>query len=661
MKFNWIVFAACSTTFVVTAADLTVPEWHKPVKVMGKDYWPALYRYEDWAYRDSRCGGWCSDARKVRFDNPEILKIPAFRDAVPVYYGHAAPPADDVFLQTWPRIADLFHPEDPDRELIWTNPHPDRPFMFWATGKRNVLSWAGELKLDYDDYRKWKAAHPNHMYDGGLDEWDNDFNLGYTRVEKIKDGPKKEGVRKFLGERPKNRYERMEKMRRYYENRKACCYGGDMYVLCAHVLSLHFGADCGANYVALETTDTSSTGNSSYRWNIAQMFARGAARQFRTPWEWYIAGYRDGYTQDGKPRSTSVCVYPESEAAIGKTEGSMGRMKWHWGPEHGTSANLLRRAYYYAWVNGPTFTQLEEWSAQLLAWSSTEQKTVLSPRAKDYIAFHDFTQAAGRDRGTPYTPVALCIPVAQFYPIYGGFPACDPVNGYLPGDFAVDAALYTLSVGYDRATEMKRGVEYPLMNSPYAMMYDVIAPDVTRQSDAEKLAMFKSYKALVVMGEYRDRSFEKLLAAYEKEGGRVIRVDERLVPTPAGLADVPTAHRVIEDVRAGRRTFPALQKTFADLQRAYFPFKVEGDCLYGANKTAKGWLVYVFNNKGVIKWCDAPHSIDHKYDAEISIAGTLAHFARATDLVTGQSVPVAGNTLKVRVPAGDFVLLEVCE
>ena len=95
------------------------------------------------------------------------------------------------------------------------------------------------------------------------------------------------------------------------------------------------------------------------------------------------------------------------------------------------------------------------------------------------------------------------------------------------------------------------------------------------------------------------------------------------------------------------------------LQRDLFPFAVEGDCQYGANKTEKGWWLWVFNNKGVRKFADTFETIDHSRDAEIAVRFTHAASAPVKELVSGKNVPVSDGCFTFSIPAGDFAIFEI--
>ena len=496
--------------------------------------------------------------------------------------------------------------------------------------------------------------HPNALYDGAVAEWDNDLMMAYGRL----DSPTKQrnplnfttnearvaAVKAFLGPKPKNRYERMAVMRRNYADRKAAAYGGRMAAHTSNVFSLHLGGDCGAQVIGTEMTNTSGSpaDNTEYRWNMAPMFTRGAARQFGIPWEWYFAAYMNGFRHTGEWHNNAVCEYP---AVKKKLSAVMSH-----GPEFGTSASLMRRLYYFAYLNGANVTQPEEWSAYFLTWDDMAARTVLTGRGRDYADYHNFTQAHP-NRGVAYTPVAVCIPLSRGYTAYGGWAWADDSFAYTTSDLMSDAVFFSLVPGFERAKAMKRGVETNLHNSRFAQMYDVICPDATSQTPETVLDVMKSYRALIVAGEFDDPKVERCLAAYEMGGGRVVRVAPDMIPEP-------NRNRPGE-LKAGRISFPKVEAMLEGLQKDYFPFRVEGDCLYGASRTETGWWLWVFNNRGVTKFTDTPHTIDHSFDVDITVSYAKYGISSARELLSGRQVPVSAGAFRHRVAAGDLAIFEV--
>ena len=633
----------CAGANATCPAD--VPARHVPKTIMGRNYWPALYRYGDWVRSSAE--------RKVRFDNPELNAIPAFRDATPVYHGRNDPPPPEGDLAVWRSFKDNFRDDEQDKEILTSNPFPDRPLIFWIGNRRKVATLGGKIDLDKKEYAAWKAAHPNAMFDGIVVEWDNDLMMCYASANKIADPTRRAQVKEFLGERPKDRFTRLAMMRRHFANRRHASYDGDMGAFVAHIYNLHLAGDCGAKYLCIETTNTSGnrTDSSEYRWNTAAMFARGAARQFNLPWEWYFAGYMNGFAENGEWLNNSICVHPCADGpspATGNPSAPRAR-----GPEFGVSASLLRRVFYFAYLNGANFTQMEEWAAQFQTWDKNLGKTVLTPLGRDYVRFYDFTQA-NPGRGATFTPVAICVPISQGYSAYGGWPWCESSYGYTRGDHEVDAAFFTIVPGFERAKAMKAGIETNLHNSPYAQMYDVICPDAPGQSDSDAIEAMKSYKALVVVGDYADRPLlERRLGAYAAAGGRVVRFGESAVPTPQN------ARKAIDDVKTGRAKFPEVVQVFDSLQAEYFPFKVQGDCLYGVNRTKDGWWLWTFNNKGVTKFADKMASVDRSCDVEISVSSFHSPIGSVREMLSGKTVRVVGGAFRHTIPAGDLAVFEI--
>ena len=632
-----------STNCQLSTTSYQLSPRHIPKRIMGRDYWPALYKYRDWLSGAK----YDNSAFEVRFDNPDIFNLPAFRDAAPVYWARNDPPPVDGASGTWRHFADNFTATERDREIIASNPCPDRPFLFAATANRKFWTWGAECDLDHAEYAEWLARHPNALYSGTILEWDNDLMLAYRRLANLTNAVRRAKVEALIGKQPpKTREERMDVMRRHFADRHKAAYGGKMAVHASHVFSQHLGADCGADVLVVETTNSSGspTSNSEYRWNLAPMFVRGAARQFGVPWEWYWAAYMNGFRTNGEWHNNAACRYPER-------------------PDYGISGSLMRRLYYFSYLSGANITQPEEWSAYFLAWDEKAGKTVLTQRGRDYAAYHDFTQAHP-ERGVPYTPVAICIPLSRGYPAYGGWPWAEKGYGYTQSDLMSDAVFFSLVPGFERAKAMKVGVETNLHNSRFAQMYDVICPDAPSQSAETTLDVMKSYKALVVAGEFADPKVAKCLAEYEKSGGRVIQLSAFANASASAEATADKTARqangqLIGDLKAGKMKFPKIEAIFEGLQKEYFPFKVEGDCLYGASRTADGWWLWVFNNKGVTKFTDAPHTVDHSFDADITVSSTKGGITAVKELLTDKAVPVSGGTFNHRIAAGALAVFEV--
>ena len=623
-----------------------VPARHRPKRIMGRDYWTALYpHYDHGAY-----AAWASgDSQRVRTDNPEVNSQDFIRDAVPVYHAQRQAPDDSTGLATWRTMAENFLPDEADREILNGDPKPDRPFILGFSGKRNVSAYGGRIELDCDEWRAWRAAHTNLLCCWTHIEWDNAMSIAYARVGKIADETRRHEVEAFLGPRPRDRFEHLKLQRKYYDRMNDLYYGGGDVAgaMFASRFCGHVAAAWGAKLLIVETTNTADD-DSEYRWNLAPMFTRGAARQFDLPWEWYVAVYMNGRAADGRWLNDAECVYPASAGA----KLSTGEHGHNSGPDYGVSRSLQRRAWYFAYLNGANLVEQEEWTAMLLRWDDKLGKTVLSKRGEDFRDYHAFTKAHS-DRGTPYAPVAILVPFAQGYCTLGGSPWGNPAYGYTAGDHALDALFFALAPGYDRRAGLLRGDEANLHNSRFALMYDVLTPDAP-QDPSEFARVLASYRAVIVAGDYPDRSFEGLLADYERHGGKVVRIGTAEVPPPG-----PDA---VASLRRGTLHHPKVEEILEGLQDWLFPFKVEGDCLYGANRTEKGWWLWVFNNRGVTKFADKPQSVDASAASDVRVGLGGIRASRVKELMSGRDVEIdADATFAARIPSGDLAVFEIVQ
>ena len=657
--------AVASVAMMACVADgarqsLDIPARHRPIVTMGRDCWRVLNKYSSYGWRGKAIG----------MDNPALNAEPALTDVAYCYVAAAKPPPPSTGLAVWSHLKDYFNEGAPDREILSSNPEPDRPFFLVKRSERNKSTWGSPVKVDLEEYRAWRAAHPNLVVDGGCSEWCNDLNSAYSALAGQKgtygdfrpdSKERKEALGSFLGEKPKTRYEQLALLKRYFEMRKERNFGGKMFVLDAHLNSLRVAADLGASLIRMETT-----ASGPYRYQPSSMFTRGASRQFGVPWEWYIAGYVNGFSTNGWFLGDSVCRYPQTDKdfswlpyygkerpAKGVYPGDSIRIGCG-GPEFGISRSLFRRTHYLAYLSGANYIQLEEWMNILKMWSREEGKTVFSPRGRIYAEFVDFTRRHP-GRGVHFSPVAVCVPLAQGYPTWGGSPWGNSRFGYTEGDKAVDAVFYTLVPGGPHGERLKKGDEMCLRNSPYANMYDVIVPDAKSQTPDQLLDVMKSYKALVVAGDYPDRGWEAVLAKYEAAGGRVVRVDSAMLE---GVVKSGNGR----SVAAGELRFPKLESALTSLQEDLFPFAVEGRCMFGLTVADGHVWLYVFNNDGVTKFADAPQTLDETKASDIRISArpSAPRFGRVTELISGRTVAEDGNAaFSWRLGPGDFAVFEI--
>ena len=584
------------------------------VKLMGRGYWTLLSanQYSDPSWDATLVGEW---------DNPELRASAVFRDCGLVGTSFYMKQREDGYA-SWRTVRENFFPgTDPVWDALEANRKSDKPLVLYFSGRRPRDILAKRIDADVEDYRAWKARHPNLLGIRMACEWTKDV---------VKCGEK--GI--LPGAWNLADRHSLRRLAHAYLDRRIELNWGDaaaLVTLRSAAAVDHIAAEHGAAAIALETT---ATGN--YRWNEMYMFTRGAARQFGIPWCWYEANFLNGYARDGTWLPNSVCKYLQQvKAGV---------------PQGGFSESLENRVWYFAYLNGANAVEPESWKKRLLAKDGTTGKIVWSPRGRKFSAFHDFT-VAHPDRGTPYAPVALLVSAAQ------GRAGCGQAWARCPysrGDYAVDALFHTIVPAF--MGDPKAGAEGYLLNSPYPMMFDVIAPDA-RQSKDDLTKALAAYPAAVLVGDFEDpAAFADVLADYERRGGELHRVTEELLP------DVGNPATRMADIASGRLVFPKVAALVSRLRARHFPFTVTGDVLYGANRRSDGWWLWAFNNRGVTKFADAFETVDPAAAVRIDVVcGPKAAARSVTELTTGKSVRLQDGRFAADVPAGGFAIFEIRE
>ena len=108
----------------------------------------------------------------------------------------------------------------------------------------------------------------------------------------------------------------------------------------------HYPLEWGAGGVTMETTNTGP-----YRHQVSLFFARGAARQYRSFWSWYIALCYNGNDSKGIGRTDQTPYYTMVPNTLGESLGK----------DHGMSVSLNRRDMYLGYLNGASFVAHEVW------------------------------------------------------------------------------------------------------------------------------------------------------------------------------------------------------------------------------------------------------------------------------------------------------------
>lgn len=592
--------------------------------------------------------------------------------------------------------------------ILRTNPRPCHPRLYYNLDK---LRYGADLKAWLEDHPGFVACLSH--------EWANDpRNIDFAnyadpswKKEAITTNQEAEARAEFVRAKQGTREEyTFTFLKKWYD---ACIHGmfGDpkRAILGDGMWCVgHLAAYWGAGGLSIETTRDYNF------YQVMMMFNRGAARQFRIPWHWFVASYLDGTDFLGRKISGT-------RMAERKVRGHGAQYNWTgceiWGPEFGISFSALRRTTYMTWLSGASSYQREAFDRTHFLTNPPR----LSDEGEMYDAFWKLTQK--HDRGMPWTPFALLVPAARGYSRKGGhayrtFPYTHP-------DAMLDAVISTV-LDYprnNRAENEQRRIERVMANSPYGDVFDVLTPDFPDSSAFERT--IGDYPCAFLIGAYKPHpQMERILRDYVRKGGILVLNAAQLTEAyPESLTGIrlgaetkdgdetfydltPTTAEVIRRDAKGRvvftenrfgsgrvivaaekwltpwfgdepqsarykamamtwlgepRRFPEVEWLLSRLGDELLPFRVKGDIQYGINRTKDGWLVYLINNAGVVKYAEKPE-IRFPGGSTVTVEARKGRMGTVRELSSEECAPrVSENACTLTVPFGDLRILKIAD
>ncbi len=438
---------------------------------------------------------------------------------------------------------------------------------------------------------------------------------------------------------------------------------------------------------------------------------RGAARSFSKPWGIDLSSWFGGMVTDF--RYTDDLLTAQS------------------GPFSGHSMSLHKRMSYAAWLAGANQLWFE--NCDLLSFGEEDILRIagyepgsgtgyrLSPVG--LMAEQLFRLAAEKDRGIPYTPVALILDFAHGWSPRG----CTPhlIWGRLPlseGDRMLDELFntiypwnpsrdYTLEAEGARMMETEQGYLAP---SPFGDIFDVLT--------TETCPNLGDYPVAMLVGDVRvNAPLAEHLTRYVEAGGTLVinarQVGEHLGADFLGATftgDTGTAGAVhgsldgaelpskpfdyapieldgatpvattadgdvlvcVNTVGRGKvvlttphylldhdgTALPLLSRLLGHLCSGLSPVRVSPGVQYTVNRTADGWVIGLLNNSGVTKAPLGRATVRHEEALAVAVEFSGA-VERVEEWVAGTAPEVRsegqGATIRIEVPAGDVRVLHI--
>ena len=578
---------AITIMFVVLSASAAAEPFAPVLIHSGKNTDPAVFAKELAVFRDAVPIYPIADYSV----NPKQRLTP-FRkhDEYKKYYVQTIP--DDMRRKTPYGIVDLFG--SPRVTVDSDYARSGKPFFVYERISRPPFFLPGDgcPLADRAAYAEWKKSHPGFLGFASLWELDSDSTYLARYYDKIVD----ESARKALHSafrRPdeKGMSYRFDWAKEAFRRAKDFHFGeGAVWPMCSNFMGYeHFFGALGAAGLWYEATSQHFGA-----WNAAAAFLRGAARQRGLDYGWYMAQYYSGFNRKGE-HLVGDSLWKE------KTAGASGNCRYR-----GESRSLHRRQVAYGWLIGAKYIEMEGW--KLIYTDEAEGKLVPTENARDFNEVYEL--ACRVDRGEPFTPLAVLTPLAEpCSTLYHNEDLLDPDSQKAIFDTLVPIRGHN----GEKIPKRNKGQQGCLYNSEFAGFFDSLCPDSGQDSAAFAKALSR-YSHVVVAGDAFDKEkFDHAaLAAFEKGGGKVHRY-----PSP----ECPTKEK--------------LRELLLKIQDETMPVKVQGDIQWGVNKTSNGWLVYLINNKGVIKFCDEPEEFDMSKTAHVIVTVKGTGERREVDIAPG--------------------------
>jgi len=435
--------------------------------------------------------------------------------------------------------------------------------------------------------------------------------------------------------------------------------------------------------------------------NMRIAFTRGAARQYGGAFLYYQApNFGDTATTFTKAQNFA---------------GPEHFFHTRYGTTMGPSLSWYRKTYYLYYMSGASAVYLEQGYDQFFKPGPGEHPYQLNPLGRITDEFVRFAEKHP-ERGVPYTPVAFLLDPAHGWDMTDWPHLPLGVSPVGRGDRALrelfGAAYYPSPVNEGEPATADR---QSFVNSVFGDIFDVL---VASEQNAEAV---DAYRALVVGGEINlTAAWAARLKAYAQKGGTVFvnaaqakglpadltgvralgataeadaaeclspgeaRADlagqvfryERVEPRGAEvLVKAPAGDALVTVNKVGRgrvvycavpdllgldeRLVPAAAHALTHLFAEATPVRVAGDVEYLVNRTPRGWVVTLFNNRGVYKPQQGMAQVNRNEAAGVTLDLRGAALAGAAEWTTDSELKVSGEAVRVEVPAGGVRVVEL--
>ena len=457
-------------------------------------------------------------------------------------------------------------------------------------------------------------------------EWESDQ---LNTLHGLLEVPRWESYSGMLPAIPRDRKPALELMKKWFDLEQSAISGKGIGVNC-YRCGDHWHLAWGSKAA---WTETSQSGNPSQRTQLA--FQRGAARQFRKPMGFYSAIFL----------GPGMAMY---------TEGYKGRVLYD--SKSGTSCSMYWRTLIHAYLSGENIIAREgRYMAHLM---KAKRGVKLSPHGEVVEHWEQLRKRLG-ERGAAYTPIAVVLPFEHgWYPSYMTGNSSGVAGGRVVGngepygfaDEMVDAFFRT--VFGDWVTQRRERHGSLFSHSEFGDLFDVLVLDPPKGKPS--LNFLSRYPALIILGSHKfSPDSVKLLVDYASQGGLLVLNEVYKSSFPEHDNIVITSP---EWLGAKKGKMDEASRSFLiSLCDELSPVKVVGDIHYLINKTTNGWLVGLFNHKGVYKMPKEPEIVIPTEISHVQVTWRGEFYV--SEAIKERKWAKPRESINMKIPAGEVRVL----
>jgi hypothetical protein len=426
--------------------------------------------------------------------------------------------------------------------------------------------------------------------------------------------------------RPTNKFECYEIVRNYFTSRHRDLLSRTISVT-GHSHYEAYAGEWGARCIGLEVGENIAFTQSKLA------FARGASRQWQKPWSVQVSPWFNGAC------TTSGPLRQESGGARGLDAGH--------------SLSFYQRMWLHSWFAGAALVTPEN-SVAIFFEQPAAPWTLTSHGRKAAEVFRFMRE---HDRGVPWTPMAIVLDHLAGYNGYMDKPwgILEPTTGDREIRDLFDHQLFPGSDHIHSKPDPVNPEGAYLRPTPYGESFDVLLSTASPE-------LLSTYPVILLVGDIDfDDALVNTLARVLRSGRQVMiaaRHQQALGEQCEFLQEQGNL-KVLDswiNPETGRSTAISNAR-LEHLNRSLQPIKVSGPPVeYEINRTAKGWVIELINNQGVLKQRDKPAVIDSKAAIRVELRPNFK-YALAREWKSSRTHRPVSPVI-VEIPAGETEFVE---